>query len=89
MNLLQRLFNKFIGYLLPAAKLLARAGGEVLISAAKEAVLAAERQGGSGKDKYNAARKALVINLQAQSIPLIDNAINLAIESAVAALNDK
>jgi hypothetical protein len=89
MTLIERLFNKFLGYLLPAAKLLARSGGQALIAAAQEAVLAAEKTNGSGEDKLNAARKAVVKSLQRQGLPVITNAINLAIETAVASMNSK
>lgn len=89
MSILQRLFNKFIGYLLPAARLLAQAGGDALIDAAKSAVAAAEAKGGTGEEKFIAAKKAVVKSLQKQGIPLVYNAINLAIEAAVAALAKK
>lgn len=86
MTLIQRLFDKFLGFLLPAATLLARSGGQALVQAAREAVAAAESQGGSGEDKLNAARKAVVKSLQRQALPVITNAINIAIETAVAEL---
>lgn len=89
MSILQRLFNRFIGFLLPAARILAKAGGDALIEAAKAAVAAAEAKGGTGEEKFIAAKKAVVKALQKQGLPIVMNAVNLAIEAAVAALAKK
>lgn len=89
MSWFQRLFDKFIGFLLPAAKLIARSGGMALIQAAREAVDAAEKQGGSNEEKFNAARKAVEASLRRDLIKISYNAINIAIETAVAEMKTK
>lgn len=61
-------------------------GGPVLVDLATAAVLAAEAQGGSGSDKLNAAVKAVTAGLEAKGIPVVVNAVNAAIEAAVANL---
>lgn len=86
MTLIQRLFNKYLGFLLAAATLLARSGGQALVQAARDAVAAAESQGGTGEEKFAAAKKAVVKSLQRQALPIITTAIHIAIESAVAEL---
>lgn len=72
----------------PIAKQIARSGGMALIAAAQAAVQAAEAAGGSGRDKFDAAQKAVVASLEAQSLPIVLNAVNAAIESAVAAMKE-
>lgn len=62
-------------------------GGAVLVSAAAAAVAAAETQGGSGSDKFEAAKAAVISTLTSQGIPVVTNAVHGAIEAAVAALN--
>jgi hypothetical protein len=71
-------------FLEPIAQEIAKSGGIVLVQIAQEAVLAAEAAGGSGSDKFNAARKTVENGLKAQGIPIVINAINAAIEAAVA-----
>lgn len=56
--------------------------GATGVTAVKAAVGAAEAAGGTGDDKYTAARKALENTLKGQK----ESLINLAIELAVAAL---
>lgn len=73
----------------PIARQIARSGGMALVTAAQAAVAAAESQGGSGEEKFKAAQKAVVASLEAQSIPIVINAINGAIEAAVAKLKDE
>lgn len=62
-------------------------GGQVLIDAATAAVIAAEAGGGTGQDKLNAAIAAVVASLKAKGIPVVMNAVNGAIEAAVADMN--
>lgn len=59
-------------------------GGPVLVELATAAVAAAEAQGGSGSDKFNAAVKAVTSGLEAKGVPIVLNAVNAAIEAAVA-----
>lgn len=66
--------------------MLTQAGGDALLKAAKAGVEAAERAGGTNADKYNAARKSIERTLRGS---LKGNAINLAIELAVAQLPAK
>ena len=61
-------------------------GGSVLISAATGAVAAAEAQGGTSAQKLAAAQSAVVKVLNSQGIQVVNNAVNGAIEAAVAAL---
>lgn len=72
----------------PLAKQIAQSGGMALVIAAQAAVAAAETAGGSGKDKFDAAQKAVVTSLESQSIPIVINAINGAIEAAVAKMRE-
>jgi hypothetical protein len=74
--------------LAPLGRQIAKAGGKALIDAALAAVLAAETAGGSGDEKFDAAHKAVVKTLQAQGLPIITNAINGAIEIAVAKIRE-
>ncbi len=85
---LQGIGDKIMVFLKPGAKLIARNGGALLIQLATEAVALAERTGGNGDDKFNAARKHVENGLKAQVPNLAINAVKLAIESAVAALNE-
>ena len=64
-------------------------GGKILIDAATAAVKAAETAGGSGGDKFKAAFTAVVAILEAESLPVVQMAINGAIEAAVANLKAK
>lgn len=72
----------------PVAKQIAKSGGIALIAAAQAAVAAAEEAGGSGREKFDAAQNAVVDKLKEQGIPIVMNAVNAAIEAAVAKLND-
>lgn len=73
----------------PLARQIARNGGALLLEAATAAVIAAEAQGGSGRDKFDAARGSVIATLEAKSLPIVMNAIHGAIEIAVAALKEK
>ena len=66
------------------ASTIAHNGGTVLIAAAASAVIAAEKEGGTGSQKLAAAQAAVAATLTAQGIDLVWNAINGAIEAAVA-----
>lgn len=59
-------------------------GGAVLISAATGAVAAAEATGGTAATKLAAAVASVTSTLTTQGIPVVQNAINGAIEAAVA-----
>jgi hypothetical protein len=73
----------------PLGRQIAIAGGMALVDAARQAVRAAEETGGSGREKFDAAQKAIIVSLEAQGLPIVINAINGAIEAAVAAMNNK
>lgn len=61
-------------------------GGQVLKDAATSAVTAAEAAGGTGNEKFTAAFNAVEAELKTAGVAVVVNAINIAIESAVAAL---
>lgn len=73
-----------VDFVKPLAKEIAANGGALLLEAAHQAVLAAEASGGSGRDKFDAAQKSVIAALEAKSLPIVLNAINGAIEAAVA-----
>lgn len=64
-------------------------GGDMLLNLAADAVRAAESTGGSGEDKFNAAKKVVIKGLQQRGRVVIMNAIHSAIEMAVAEMNTK
>lgn len=73
----------------PLARQIAKNGGTMLLEAATQAVIAAEQSGGSGRDKFDAAKGSVIATLQASSLPIVMNAVHGAIEIAVAALKEK
>lgn len=75
-----------LDFLEGAAKIIVANGGPVLINAAVAAVTAAETTGGTGDQKLQAATGAVVSTLKSQGLPVVQNAINAAIEGAVANL---
>ena len=75
-----------LDFLEGAAKSIVANGGPVLINAAVAAVTAAETTGGTGAQKLQAATGAVVSTLKSQGLPVMQNAINAAIEGAVANL---
>lgn len=85
---LKGLISDITGFLTPLAKQIAKSGGQLLLQAALDAVMAAEKQGGSGSAKFKAARASVVASLQTNGVPLIENAIQGAILAAVAKLNE-
>lgn len=64
-------------------------GGATLISAAENAVQAAQASGGSGNDKYEMAFAAVKQTIKDSGQDVIDSSINLAIEMAVAKLKSE
>lgn len=75
-----------LNFLEGAAKQIVNAGGPILINAAIAAVTAAETAGGSGADKFKAAVTATENVIKTQGIPMVSNAIAIAVEGAVANL---
>ncbi len=69
---------------LALAKVMAESGGEFLAQTALAAVASAELTGGTGADKFNAAKTTVVTALEAKSIPVVLNAVHSALEGAVA-----
>lgn len=64
----------------------AQNGGKVLMDAAVAAVATAETQGGTPQQKFAAATAAVLAKLEAEGIPVVMNAVNGAIEAAVASM---
>lgn len=62
----------------------ARGLGPVLLESATDAVMAAEQTPGDGKAKFAAAFAMVVKDLESKGVPVVVNAVNLAIEAAVA-----
>lgn len=87
---IKRWFQGFLGkvldFLNPLAETIVKNGGPVLLAIVQEAVFAAESTGGSGKDKLKAAQDKIESELKAKAMPVVWNAINGAIEAAVAKL---
>lgn len=95
MSFWQMLKDWFLGlvdqvstWLMPAAKSIAINGGMALVAAAEKAVaaVAADPSILKDEDKRNAALDLIVDDLKAQGIAIALNAINIAIEAAVAAM---
>jgi hypothetical protein len=89
LNFIHGVGHEVLNFISPLAASIARNGGPVLLEIAQAAVLAAETTGGSGSDKLKAAQEAVVAGLKAKEIPIVMNAVNGAIEAAVAALQAK
>jgi len=77
------------GFFEPLAITIAHNGGPVLLEIVKNAVKAAESYGGSGSDKLAFAKKLIEEGLKSEGLPVVWNAINGAIEAAVANLKNK
>jgi hypothetical protein len=86
-NLFSRIGGGILAFISAGAEEIAKNGGRVLVDAAIAGVQSAERTGGSGEVKFNAAWASVVSTLTAEGIPVATNAIRIAIESAVAQLN--
>jgi Bacteriophage holin of superfamily 6 (Holin_LLH) len=95
MNWLSTEFHAFIAWLAGVGavvfslvtamgKTIAENGGPLLAQAAMDGVLAAEQKGGTGSEKLAAAQAAVIADLTAKGIPIVMNAVNGAIEAAVA-----
>ncbi len=78
-----------LDFVAPLAKEIAKNGGKLLLEVAREAVLLAEATGGSGRDKFEAAQAHIKTALEARGIPVVLNAVNGAIEAAVARLHNE
>lgn len=76
-----------LAFVQAGAKSIAENGGDLLVSAARDAVLAAEKAGGNGDDKAVAAEKAVIGALVSKGVPIVLNAVRIAIENAVAEMN--
>lgn len=85
-DFLNDIFHDFFDALTQSIR---QGGGKVLIDAAMKAVKAAEETGGSGADKFNAARGAVIAELKEKGVPLVENAIQGAILAAVANIKQK
>ena len=74
-------------FLSAGAAAIVKGGGKVLIEAARDAVRAAEVAGGTGSEKRAAAIAVVVSTLTSKGLPVLYNAVFLAIEAAVAEMN--
>lgn len=70
----------------PLAKEIAKNGGKLLIEAAKDAVIAAQASGGSNSEKFKMAQTSIIETMKAKGIDAALNAVNGAIENAVAGM---
>ncbi len=86
LEFLAKIGGAILSFVSPLAHAIAVNGGIVLAQAAEEAVLAAETAGGDSSTKLAAARAAVISTLESKGIPVVLNAINGAIEAAVAKL---
>ena len=86
-NFCKRIGRGVWAFLSAGAEVIEANGGKVLIAAALEAVAAAEKAGGNGGDKFKVAKDTVIARLEAASIPIVLNAVHLAIENAVAEMN--
>ena len=75
-----------VAFLKPMAAQIVASGGQLLINAAIEAVTTAETTGGTGAQKFAAAKTQVLSTLTSGGIAIAENAVNSAIEAAVAAL---
>lgn len=77
-------------FLKPALDALIKGGGPILIAAARAAVMAVAADPSlltaAGGVKRDAAFKLIAADLAAKGLPVVTNAVNIAIEAAVAAL---
>ena len=78
--------HAILGFMGDLMTSIAENGGAVLIQAATDAVAAAETKGGTGAEKLAAAQAAVIADLTNKGIPVVLNAVNGAIEAAVARL---
>ena len=83
-SLVDSIRDGLLGFVSALAENIEKHGGQVLRDAALAAVKAAEANGGSGSDKFNAALESVISTLEQQGIPVVINAVRGAIEAAVA-----
>lgn len=86
LSLLTGVGKAVLAFIEAAAGSIAANGGQVLIDAATGAVSAAEAAGGTAAQKLAAAQASVVSTLEGQGIPVVQNAVNVAIEAAVASM---
>lgn len=86
-----RIKNFFKGFLLdvekflnPLAHEIFAFGGKLLLESAIKAVYEAEKTKGSGREKFEAAKESVIRDLKEGGHMIVENAINGAIEAAVA-----
>ena len=86
---LELAFGEVGTFLKPAFEKLVQGGGPVLIAAAQKAAAYVEAQMpylATTLEKKAAAYVEVVADLVAQGVPIVENAVNLAIETAVSAI---
>lgn len=88
-ELIQSIFGAALDFVSALAASIEKNGGSLLQKAALAAVKAAEDAGGSGSDKFDAAFDQVVEVLKNEGIPIVINAINGAIEAAVAEIKSE
>lgn len=79
----------FLVFIVAGAKAMLAGGGQLLKSAALAAVHSQEQEGGTGAEKRQRAFDAITGTLLSAGIPVIANAVYLAIEAAVASLREE
>lgn len=85
-NLFTSAEHVFIAFASSLIHSIAANGGQVLVDAAVAAVAAAEAAGGTGAEKLASAQAAVIATLKAAGVTVVTNAVNGAIEAAVAEL---
>lgn len=80
---LESFFSAFFGAAVHAVE---AGGGELLVTLATSAVAAAEATPGGGSAKFDAAKASVLAGLSSAGVPILKNAVHIAIETAVANL---
>lgn len=75
-----------VTFILAGVRALEAGGGQLLVSAADAAVVAAESSKGSGTEKFDQAVEAVKGTLQSQGLAVLENAVRLGVEASVARL---
>lgn len=78
--------NGLLGGLLGLLHSIEQSGGQLLLDSATAAVHAMEQTGKPGAEKFADAKTAVIGTLQSAGVTVIENAVNGAIEAAVAAM---
>lgn len=73
-----------VAFLDALASSIVKHGGAELMQAAADAVTVAETTGGTGAQKFAAAKSSVIADLTSKGIPILFNAVHAAIEAAVA-----